>query len=160
MATNCRIRVILDEKDRNRDMKFVPNEKQSEDLLKEPWGDENKEGCWDTVNAGGKEALIIYHHFDGFVNGVGETLYREYNSYQEALNLVLGGDVSTIIGSYTPYAIREGKDWESICPVAVDESYSSNNEEYEYMFKNGKWFVQIFHKSNKWEPLVKFIKKK
>ena len=160
MATRSYIRVILKEEDRNRDMKFVPNEKQSKDLADKPWGNETKEGCWETVNAGGKEALIIYHHWDGYIDGVGETLYKEYNNYDDALNLVLGGDVSTINDTYTPYAAREGEDWESVKTNAVDENHPCE-EDYDYMFKDGKWFVRSLYdsKCEDWTPLSKFCGK-
>ena len=160
MATRSYIRVILKEEDRNRDMKFVPNEKQSKDLADKPWGNETKEGCWETINAGGKEALIIYHQWDGYIDCVGETLYKEYNNYYDALNLVLGGDVSTINDTYTPYAAREGEDWDSIQPKAVNEGHPCE-EEYDYMFKDGEWFVRSLYDSQceTWTPLSKFCGK-
>ena len=158
MATRSYIRVILKEEDRNRDMKFVPNEKQSADLSKNPWEGDDKDGCWETVNAGGKEALIIYHHWDGYIDGVGETLYNEYNNYEEALNLVLGGDVSTINGRYTSYATRKGEDWDSIQPKAVNEDHPCE-EDYDYMFKDGEWFVRSRYdeECEDWTPLQKFM---
>jgi len=159
MATRSNIRVILKEEDRNRDMKFIPNEKQTEDLENEPWGFENLEtGLWETVNPGGKEALVIYHHWDGYPEGVGKTLLEEYNSYEEALNLVLGGDCSSINGTYTPYVVRKGEDWDSIKPEAVDENYKMQ-EEYDYMFKDGEWFVRgAYHDDlEEWTPLKKVL---
>lgn len=158
MATRSYIRVVLKEEDRNRDMKFSPNEKQKKSLAEKPWGCETKEGCWETVNAEGKEALIIYHHWDGYIDGLGETLFEEYNSYEEALNLVLGGDCSTINDTYTPYAVRDGEDWDSVKPRAIDENYPCK-EEYDYMFKDGQWFVRSPYEDEckDWTPLAKFV---
>jgi hypothetical protein len=160
MATRSNIRVILKEEDRNRDMKFVPNEKQADDLSHEVWGNEHKKvGSWETVNPGGKEALVIYHHWDGYIEGLGHTLFHEYNSYEEALNLVLGGDCSTINGTYTPYAAREGEDWDTIQPTPVDENYPMQ-EEYDYMFKDDKWYVRGGYDEgcDDWTPLEEYMK--
>lgn len=158
MATRSYIRVILKEEDRNRDMKFSPNEKQKKSLEEKPWRRETKEGCWEAVNAEGKEALIIYHHWDGYIDALGETLFKEYNSYEEALNLVLGGDCSTINGTYTPYAVREGEDWDGIKPRAIDEKYP-RKEEYDYMFKDDQWYVRGGYDEgcDDWTPLEKFM---
>ena len=161
MSTRSNIRVILKEEDRNRDMKFVPNEKQAKDLSDRTWGPEHLEnGMWETVNPEWKEALIIYHHWDGYIDGLGETLYNEYNSYEEALNLVLGGDCSTINDAYTPYAAREGEDWEGVKPRAVDEKHRQE-EEYDYMFKDGKWYVRGGYSEgcDDWTPLEKYMNK-
>ena len=161
MSTRSNIRVILKEKDRNRNMKFTPNKKQAEDLAVRTWGpDHLDEGLWETVNPEGNEALIIYHHWDGYINGVGKTLYNEYKSYKQALNLVLGGDCSTINGTYTPYANRRGEDWEGIKPRGVNENHRQE-EEYDYMFKDGKWYVRGGYKEgcDDWTPLENYMKK-
>ena len=156
MSTRSNIRVILKEEDRNRDMKFNPEMIEIENT----WEDEQLEtGVWETVNPEGKEALIVYHHWDGYPDGVGDTLLNEYNDYDKALNLVLGGDVSTINGRYTPYATRKGEDWDSIQPEAVNEDYPCK-EEYDYMFKDGEWFVRSRYdeECEDWTPLAKFMK--
>ncbi len=138
MATRSYIRVILKEEDRNRDMKFNPEMIKIENT----WGDEQLDiEPWTDINPEGKDALMIYHHWDGYPDGVGETLLSEYNDYDKALNLVLGGDVSTINDKYAPYALREGEEWEDVAPKAVDED-ELTNEDYEYMFKDGKWYVR------------------
>ena len=160
MATRSNIRVILKEEDRNRDMKFVPNEKQDDDIAHNTWSNAFiKPGVWETVNPGGKEALTIYHHWDGYIEGVGKTLFEEYNNYDAALNLMLGGDCSTINGTYTPYATREGEEWEDIKPAAVNEDYPMKDE-YDYMFKDDKWYVRGGYGEgcDDWTPLEVYMK--
>ena len=159
MATRSNIRVILREEDRNKDLKFTPNEQQAKDLLKNEWGeDQLEEGMWETVNPEGAEALMIYHHWDGYIEGVGETLYEKYNSYEDALNLVLGGDCSSINGTYTPYATRKCEDWEIIKPKSINENHKME-EEYDYMFKGDKWYVRGGYDEgcDDWTPLEKFM---
>ena len=161
MSTRSNIRVILKEEDRNRDLKFVPNKQQSSDMSGNAWGvDQLDKGAWETVNAGGAEALMIYHHFDGYIKGVGKTLIENYNSYEDALNLVLGGDCSSINGSYCSYATRKGEDWEGIQPKAIDENLPAKNE-YDYMFKGDKWFVRALYNEEykDWTPLDEAVEK-
>jgi hypothetical protein len=137
MATRSNIRVILKEEDRNRNMKFNPEMLE----IKNTWGDEQCDGAWEAVNPEGKEALIIYHHWDGYPEGVGKTLVEKYNDYDSALNLILGGDISSINGKYSPYAVRKGEEWDAIKPAVVDKDYPQQ-EEYDYMFDDGKWYVR------------------
>ena len=37
------------------------------------------------------EVIRIYHHWDGYPEGVGDTLLSEFNTYEKALNLMSGG---------------------------------------------------------------------
>ena len=151
MATRSYIRVILKEEDRNRDMKFNPeligDESGEYKIDEKEWGREQltiENGLWETVNPGGKEALRIYHHWDGYPTGVGETLVKHYNTYEKALNLVLGGDCSTINDRYIPYALRDCEDWESVKPTPIRED-EGIDEEYDYMFKDGQWYVRAIY---------------
>ena len=167
MSTRCNIRVILKEEDRNKFLKFTPNEQQADDLRENQWGVDQlneDEGMWEPVNPDGAEALMIYHHWDGYIEGVGQTLYKKYNSYEDALNLVLGGDCSSINGTYTPYATRKCEDWESIKPKPISENHKME-EEYDYMYKDDKWYVRAAYNERyeDWTPLeeaLKNIKKK
>jgi hypothetical protein len=159
MATRSNIRVVLKEEDRNKDLKFAPNEKQAEDLKENEWGvDQLEEGMWETVNPEGAEALMIYHHWDGYIKGVGKTLIEKYDSYEDALNLVLGGDCSSINRIYTPYATRKYEDWESIMPRPISENHKME-EEYDYMFKGDQWYVRGGYDEgcDDWTPLEKFF---
>lgn len=159
MATRSNIRVVLKEEDRNKDLKFAPNEQQAEDLKENEWGvDQLEEGMWETVNPEGAEALMIYHHWDGYIKGVGKTLIEKYNSYEDALNLVLGGDCSSINRIYTPYATRKCEDWESIKPRSISENHKME-EEYDYMFKGDQWYVRGGYDEgcDDWTPLEKFF---
>lgn len=151
MATRSYIRVILKEEDRDKDMKFNPSligdEEGKYQISLNEWGREQldvEHGMWDTVNPDGAEALRIYHHWDGYPEGVGETLIKHYNTYEKALNLILGGDCSTINGSYNPYALRSSEGWEGISPSPIQEN-ADIAEEYDYMFKDGQWYVRAMY---------------
>ena len=167
MATRSNIRVILKEEDRNKDMKFNPEliGKDSMGLYKindKEWGSDQIEvenGSWETVNPNGKPALSIYHHWDGYPEGVGVTLIKQYNTYEKALNLMLGGDCSTINDSYTPYALRKGEDWDTIEPQKIDEG-KGIGEEWDYMFKDGEWYVRDGYDPVDWTLLTETLKKR
>lgn len=49
------------------------------------------------------EYIGIYHHWDGYITGVGETLLMSYNDYDTILNMLIMGDISTINGGVISY---------------------------------------------------------
>ena len=166
MATRSYIRVILKEEDRNKDMKFNPSligdESGNYEIRRNEWGSDQldtEHGMWETVNPNGAEALRIYHHWDGYPDGVGQTLVSLYNSYEKALNLVLGGDCSTINEAYNPYALRKSEEWKYIKPESISERVSLA-EEYDYMFKDGEWYVRAMYDDNlaDWTLVTKVLK--
>lgn len=156
MATRSNIRVILKEEDRNRDMKFNPEMIE----IKNTWGkgQQLETGLWETVNPDGHDTLIVYHHWDGYPEGIGQALLEDYNDYDKALNLVLGGDISSAVGDYSPYALREGESWDGIKPQAVNFDERQHNE-YDYMFFKDKWFVRDCYSEEikDWTPLEEYL---
>lgn len=166
MATRSNIRVILKEEDRNREMKFNPeligrNSDGKYFIYGGTWGKNQltiENALWSPVNPNGVEALRIYHHWDGYPEGVGKTLLEHYNSYEDALNLMLGGYCSSINDSYSPYALREIENWESIQPDTIDEN-SGICEEWDYMFKDGEWFVRDGYEIKDWMSLSEYFYK-
>lgn len=151
MSTNSNICVLLKEEDRNKTMKHIGNEHD------DYWGSEKREtGVFDEVNPEGKEILYVYCHWDGYPDGVGAALLAEYTDYDNVLNLVLGGDMSSV-GKY--YANRKGEKWEHIQPQAVSED-DIERQEYDYLFKDGEWFVRAQYDSKvgkNWKPLKKYL---
>ena len=86
------------------------------------------------------EYLQIYHHWDGYPSSLGETLLNYFNDYDTILNLLLGGDASSINEQIIiQYASSRNEDWEFTQP----KKYNSPKqwEEYLYLFKNGRWYV-------------------
>ena len=86
MATRSNIRVILKEEDRDREMYFDPtligNDSNGQYKISlNEWGKEQlsiAQSLWEHVNPNGAEALRIYHHWDGYPEGVGETLISKF----------------------------------------------------------------------------------
>jgi hypothetical protein len=90
----------------------------------------------------------IYHHWDGYPEGVGDTLTRRFNTYEDALNLLLYGDESSINSSVCiiPYILRGCgyKKKEDTPPNLYNKILSNLGEtnwaEYVYLFKDGEWY--------------------
>lgn len=66
---------------------------------------------------------------------------EHFNTYDKALNLVLGGSCSAIgnNGGIVRYATREGEKWDFIKPNQGDNPKALAEEEYNYLFEDGKW---------------------
>ena len=88
-----------------------------------------------------EEYIGTYCHWDGYLNGVGKALKEHFNTYNKALNLVLGGSCSYIDnnGGIMRYATREGEKWDSIKPKQGDNPNALAEEEYSYLFEDAKW---------------------
>ena len=91
-----------------------------------------------------KKYLGIYCHHDGYPNGVGSELVNRYDNFNSALNLILGGDCSSIFQSYVRYATRETEDWKWIQPKQSDTiKIVSGDSEYLYLYKPqyNQWYL-------------------
>jgi len=61
------------------------------------------------------EYIGVYHHWDGYITGVGQTLLESYTDYDTILNLLVMGDISTINGGVTSYQGWRNED----CPARI-----------------------------------------
>ena len=106
---------------------------------------------------------VIYCHFDGYVDDVGELLANHYTDPAKVDELIELGDISLLgkeIGEQQDFSDREthNKDWtiaygrdrgdsnvEAITLLNVDEFISITHEDnmiaYFYLFANGEWTV-------------------
>lgn len=107
--------------------------------------------------------LSSYHHWDGYPEWLGRILTTHYNSYDQASELIDGGDMSCcwtddrwddskVEGQYGPqYYSQRGDD----CPPRHDKNlkeYLSEGEEYAYLYKNGEWICYDMHQYEQKEP--------
>lgn len=103
-----------------------------------------------------KPILEIYHHNDGYPECVGKTLIEKYNDYDTILNLLLGGDASSINGGKVcQYCAWRGEDWESVKPRQLDNPVL--NEEYLYKFENGVWYFKDIYENKDWTNLKEYF---
>ena len=102
--------------------------------------------------------LSIYCHYDGYPEFNGVKLQEHFNSYELATELIDGGDISCLWtntgwnNEVLPttgalYYSSRGED----CPPRLDATfgkYIGNNEEYAYLFTNGKW---VCYNNRRWD---------
>lgn len=91
-----------------------------------------------------KKYLGTYCHHDGYPNGVGSELVNRYDNFNSTLNLVLGGDCSSIVKDLVRYATRECEDWKWIQPKQLDTIKTvSEDSEYLYLYKpqHNQWYL-------------------
>lgn len=104
--------------------------------------------------------LTIYHHWDGYPDGVGKTLIEKFNTYTSALNLLLGGDTSSINGDVIiQYCAWRGEKWnDEYGGVQPKQSNKVPDleEEYAYLFKNNKWYF-IGGGVTKWTEVKSYL---
>jgi len=103
-----------------------------------------------------KDYLTIYHHWDGYPEGVGKTLLNKFNDYDSILNLLCGGDAYSINGEQI---IQEcagmGEEWKDVEPKQSDTE-PSVTEEFAYLFKDGKWFFKGYE-AEEWTDLKEYL---
>jgi len=92
--------------------------------------------------------LSIYCHYDGYPEFNGVKLVEHFNSYEKAAELIDGGDISCLWTNAgwnnevlpTTGALYYSSRGEDLPPRldATFGKYIGNNEEYAYLFTNGK----------------------
>lgn len=110
-----------------------------------------------------KDGIIrsVYVHFDGYVAGVGKTLYESYRNADKIEQLINLGDMSSIdseIEKCDPYTKR-GEDL-NIAEDTVksfDRNWACCGEEFVYLYTDGRWMVNSIYKE-KWESLDSLMK--
>ena len=152
MATRATITLKIKDEDLNKTKKF--------DIDKLPENTSYNDDCIEnlqevTLN---KPYISIYHHFDGYPDGLGVTLFTKFNDYDKALNILLGGDASsinddTIIQYCSAY---QNEDWERTKPDLTDEIPAAA-QDYQYYFDGEKWWFRDYEKTE-WKDLEKFLR--
>ncbi len=110
-----------------------------------------------------KRYIGIYDHWDGYPPDIGDTLLECFNTYKDALNLMLFGDESTIVDFLRPHALCStiDKNEDVVSPLLVDDIptdlFYSCESDFVYLFKNGVWLYADaesgLHGGYKWYPL-------
>ena len=150
MSTRCNIAVVVKESDRKRSLNLINYAKEvgfDLDRINTEGKSVVLESIYDkAITLNDRKVLQIYCHFDGYPDGVGAQLIEYFNTYEEALALVLAGDTSYIDDRTTgAYAIHE--DYESNLPEALDEPLQHND--YLYVWSDGEWKIGESMKSLK-----------
>lgn len=115
-----------------------------------------------------RKYLGIYCHWDGDPNWTGKGLYRAFNSYEKALNLMTLGAMSSVFSdAIKPYAVRDG--------IYKKENYETAGQtkeiprhmhertfaEYAYLYRNGQWeYTETYKEEYNWRPLKDYFENK
>ena len=91
------------------------------------------------INPAGKKYLQIYNHHDSYPSGLGYLLLKYYTDYDTVLNLILAGDTSSV-GTINTAAYVQNDDYDDTKPQFLDAP--ELDEEYLYVYEDGKWFIQ------------------
>lgn len=152
MATRATITLKIKDEDFNKTKKFDIDKLPENTSYKDDYIENLREV---TLN---KPYISIYHHFDGYPEGLGLTLYEEFNDYDKALNILLGGDASSINGDtiiqYCP--AYQDENWDRTKPDLTDEIPAAD-QDYQYYFDDEKWWFRGYEKTN-WKDLEKFLR--
>ena len=108
--------------------------------------------------------LSVYHHFDGYPEGLGVKLVEHYNTYEKASELIDGGNMSNCYsdskfnvetGEFTPIADPKpsyygGDNEEPVLSKNFDEFTRIDCwQEYSYVFVKDRWVgYSVRHKWN------------
>ena len=93
--------------------------------------------------------LSVYCHSDGYISGVGKTLINNYNNYDDAVNLMQYGGISSLGDTMNDTSFYS-RDWgrKDEKPQAYNNEFCLMYEmsgatmiEYLYLFKNNEWQV-------------------
>lgn len=87
----------------------------------------------------GADRICVYVQFDAYPSGVGKVLMENYETYEKALNLVVGGSVEGLCIGYQ--SILESRRTDIALHRFGD--VSGFNEEYSYLFTDGRWWVRF-----------------
>ena len=150
MATRSNICLILNKEDIGKAVKFNANKLPKDVTYDNEFLDLVEEVTLE------KPVLEIYHHWDGYPENLGKTLLEQYNDYDTILNLLLGGDASTINNNNVcQYCAWRGEDWEYVKPKQLDKP--AFNEEQLYKFENGVWYFSDEYENEDWTNLKEYL---
>ena len=107
--------------------------------------------------------LSVYHHWDGYPEWLGVTLNKKFNTKEQVAELLDGGDISCIdsdtdwnlekVENHVQYYNDRGEKTEPRLDLN-DDDFFENNEEFAYIFDDGKWTCYDLHYN---KPVIKEI---
>lgn len=87
----------------------------------------------------------IYCHFDGYLDGVGQTLLDHYSDSEKLNQLLDLGDLSSLgpqlDGKTVAYARDRGETDVDAQTSGSFEEFLKLREEYTYLFSDGRWYT-------------------
>ena len=99
----------------------------------------------------------IYCHFDGYMNGVGKTLFENYNTEEKVRELISQGDASYIentIETSRFYHTWRNEDL-NIYDVLDRKEMKEYFDEYNYLFQDGEWYLMLSNEDKTIKEILK-----
>ena len=103
---------------------------------------------------GDESVVSVYHHWDGYPQWLGVHLRQNYTTKEKISELLDGGDISCIDSDtdwklekcepHVQYYNDRGENTEPRLDLNEDDFFE-NNEEYSYIFDDGKWTCYDLH---------------
>lgn len=115
------------------------------------------------------EVKSIYCHWDGYIEHNGCILYNHYRTPEKIKELIALGDISILgrtIGKKTNFttpapdqcvAYHRDRGEDLIIRTTPLSEYPQLFEEYNYLFKDGKWYVAFYANDDEFEPLEDYV---
>jgi len=132
MSTRSSIILKLREEDKGRTLKIektkAPYFGASDDVLN---------SFHDVEISRDTKYIGAYCHFDGYPSGVGAKLKNYFDTYERALNLILGGDMSSMPMSGLSYYVL--RDDDQIVHQISEPCSVFDSCDYLYVFEEGRW---------------------
>lgn len=82
--------------------------------------------------------LAVYCHWDGYPSHNGAILQDCYNTYETAIKLIKGGNMSSL-GKSIESTDYYNNPSDSPVELHTDKEYREFFQEYNYLFADGKW---------------------
>jgi len=107
----------------------------------------------------GNKRIGVYCHFDGYLQGVGQTLLNYYSEIDKVKQLISHGTMSALrenVCSIHPHSYqspqkdtcifyhRDRGEELAMYEVSKNEDINDYHEEYMYMFENNQWKVKQY----------------
>ena len=124
------------------------------------------------------EIKSIYCHWDGYIEHNGAILYRFYSTEEEVKELIALGDLSILgkrIGEKVDFdkmtfdqMYREKYDGQCVAyhrdrgetfsdRISTSIEDIQDNQEYNYLFKDGEWLVSCYDTGYQFKPLKDYL---
>lgn len=106
----------------------------------------------------------VYAHWDNYIEHTGKMLQKWYNTQEAAESLVALGDISTVENSVarTEYYCRDrGADntGPNVFKDIREYVTEMDGQEFNYLFKDGKWYVEHYYTDGEYKELLTEIRK-
>jgi hypothetical protein len=115
-------------------------------------------GTRSTISIKNKDGTInsIYCNYDGYIHGVGKTLYKHYTNEDKVRELISLGDISALRPEIegTKLESYHFKDGEDVIIDTYKDEEAIKCQEFNYLFYNNEWYLLADRKNIKLKDIL------